>query len=245
MISIIVFPTCMLIFSLVVVRMNFYNNLSDFYKLVAALPIISSFVIVQWATVGRKFKRFKAFEHTKTQILHRDFNNFLQVYKNVNYEFRVNIMLVKRRLLCKYEPQEKNRDKTKISFLPKVFNVVWSSPNMDFHPDKAIQFTTNQAVCGESYRTGNIKLADLTVDNPEGYNLNNRQLAATKNVKVILSCPIWEMDFDTLRPSSKKIGVVNIDSKCEGVEEFMKNQDNMQYMAEKIQTWSKLCSLLY
>ena len=111
--------------------------------------------------------------------------------------------------------------------------------------DRNLRFTTNQGVCGEAYRERGIKSANLTVKNPATYNLCKEQIEKTKDLKLVISCPIRKIDEDTLELTHKVIGVVNFDSKSVGSEKLESQKLNRDEIIKKIYSYSELCSRLF
>lgn len=116
---------------------------------------------------------------------------------------------------------------------------------MELHGDRDLKLTINQGVCGEAARTQRIHFADLTVVHPSSYNLSKSQLEKTKDLIFVMSCPILELDFDTLRSTKRVIGAVNFDSKSVGSERILKDSVLLKQTYDKIKRLSDLCSLLF
>jgi len=211
-------------------------------QLIIVFVIASFFIINQTWSVYLPFRRFDAFERTKLSFLDREFDGLFEKYRETGFDLRANVMLVKRTFLIRKEPKPKNSNRKKLSFLAKRFYFFWVSSNMHYHEDRNLSLTVNQGICGEAYRAGGIKTADLTVEAPATYNLCQEQLEQTKEVKFVLSCPICEMDFRDFRLKDKTIGVVNFDSRSEGSEVLINNHDYLGDLTSRIQAFSNLCS---
>jgi len=211
-------------------------------QLIIVFVIVSLFIINQIWSVYLPFRRFHVFDRTKLSLLDKEFDDLSEKYRGTGFDLRANVMLVKRTFLIRKEPKPKNPNKNKLSFLAKRFYFFWASSNMQYHEDRNLHLTVNQGVCGEAYRDGGIKTADLTVEAPATYNLCQEQLEQTKEVKFVLSCPICEMNYESFRLKDKPIGVVNFDSRSEGSEVLINNHDYLRDLTSRIQAFSNLCS---
>jgi len=201
--------------------------------------IILLFLLNQLQSVYFPFKRL---EITRLNLLDQQCEVLIKEANRAGFELRINVMLAKHKFLFRKEPKYDEQGKRKLTLLGKRFDFFWVSPNMNFYEDRNLRLTTNQGVCGEAYRSGGIKMADLIVENPATYNLCKEQIEKTKELIFILSCPIRRLDYRTDRLRDKIIGVVNFDSRTEGVEEFINDDVFLNDLTEKIVGFSVLCS---
>jgi hypothetical protein len=68
------------------------------------------------------------------------------------------------------------------------------------------------------------------------------QLEKTKNVKFIVSMPVFELDMETNKVTDKLIGVLNLDSLDT---EFKNIQDILPEIIKEMSDLSKIISLLF
>jgi len=215
-------------------------------QLIVGVVLVSLFVWNQILAVQRSFRRFLRFEKTKLRFLDQDAERMISEYKKHDIELRINVMLLERAIVTRQEPTRKNPQGRKTRFFTKRFESAWTSENMKYDGDRDLRLTVNQGVCGEAARTKEVKAADLTVENPASYNLSGSQLEKTKDLRFVISCPIFEVDFDTFRPTKRVIGVVNLDSKSIGSEKILGSGSLMlKETVARIKVLSDLCAQLF
>ena len=251
-IMIILVPTLLFIVQIILSFPSIYSYLSKLAKdlkldqsiiqIAIGLILIILFIIHQCNSVLRPFNKF---EKTKLKFLDKDSSDMIKEYESHGYQLRINVMLAKRSFLGHSEPKKKNKEKKKISFFPNKFKIIWTSENMRYHEDKELNLTTNQGVCGEAFKNKAIKMANLMIKNPEEYNLNREQLEKTKNLKFVLSCPIYEIDYMNLRFTNKVLGIVNFDGTSPGSEQLIMNQKDLEILTLKLKAFSEICSNLF
>lgn len=166
------------------------------------LLLLFIFIINQYFSNQKPYKKFLAFEETKIHLLDENIKGFIKDYENKGLILRVNIMIQK----YKY-----SKFIFKKHFLKTVYNI-----NMEYDPDKNLNLFTNQGVVGKAIKEG-ITFFDLTTLNNEELektlNLTKDQIEKTIGLKFVLSIPIYEKDIKTNQSLDKILGAVNIDSK--------------------------------
>jgi hypothetical protein len=173
-----------------------------------------------------------------------------KVYKNAGIQFNVNIMLTKTVLLRSIEPKKDNSGKAKLSFMIKVFNVIWS------HPDgvhEKLTISINQGVCGAAYLDGTatsytqIKGASFEGQgNQESFNFTAKQKEITKGLTMVACCPLVIVNRGKKSQVRTKIGVLNVESKSPGagalIEDPAKQKSFYQQIANLAVLYTNLCS---
>lgn len=207
--------------------------------------LIVLFAVNQWLAVLKPFDKFARFERTKLQLLGERGNYLTDAYADKDFAIRANLMLAKRVAVNSSEPRRGNPEKTKVRLFPEVFDMVWSTPSVRFDGDLHLHLTTRQGVSGQAYRGRKIHLADLTVEDAAEYGLNPEQLRMTAPLKFVLSCPVYEVAGETLRPSKKVIGVVNFDSRQAGSEALVRDKRHLAALTERIMAFSEFASHLF
>ena len=208
-------------------------------QLTIGIVIIFLFLLNQLQSVYFPFKRW---EITRLNLLDQQSEVLIKQANEAGFELRINVMLAKRKFFFRKELKDDEPDKRKLTLFGKRFDFFWVTSNMNFHEDRNLRLTTNQGVCGEAYRNGGIKIADLTVENPATYDLCEEQREKTKDLIFILSCPIRKLDHRTDRLRDKVIGVVNFDSRTEGVEALINDDEFLNDLTAKIVGFSVFCS---
>lgn len=174
----------------------------------------------------------------------RYINPILIQYRQQGVEIRINIMLKKFHLFHHKEPRKKDDTKNRITMCSYVLHTFWKSTNMNHSGDKNIRLTINQGVCGMAIREEAIQSFVLTPENIKEFNLNAKQLKKTKDIKFIMSYPIFEPEINKLKNKNKILGVVNIDSTVPGSEILITKTIHREELAEKIYAISDYCSFL-
>ena len=221
---------------------NQSNSATTIYPFGIAFAILILFIVNQWFKIQKPYNKFKAFERSRSALLDTFTKEIIERYNA--HDLRLNVMIAKRNFYKKLEPKKNNPDKKKKSFFCKTSQIVWKS-NMDYDADENLELTVNQGVCGLAFQEGQIKTADMTVEKPNTYNLNKEQIDKTKELKVIISCPIFQLNYDTIKRTAKRIGVVNIDSKKSGSEIIINDTELRNQIIEDITKISGFCSIIY
>lgn len=179
--------------------------------------------------------------YTQYQLIYRPSIKFTEARKYIFDAFipmivgeeqasiRINIMKSKKKffgLFSKLEPMyrygflSKHRDYHLIFWCSKPFN--WAQGNS-----------------GLAYINEKPKFADLTIQNPEEYNLSKKKKAKTEDIKGIISLPVFEVPNENSTP--RTIGVINIDT---GDEEIVKKwREDEQYLDKVINESEELVQL--
>lgn len=230
-----------------------YNNKSvlenplsiiSFYKdniglFIISVSVILFFIGYQFFVISKPYRRFKIFHNTRSKLISVYAEIIQEELRNKKIELRINVMIPK---VMFYSNGD---NKNKFKFFRKEFVSIWTSDNMQFEEDRELKLTINQGVCGEAFRSKSFKFADLTVENPEDYNLNENQIEKTKDLKYIFSCPIKKIEEKDLTSNPQKvIGVINFDSKSEDVGIITENDYIFKSISKKIKSFSYLCSYI-
>lgn len=203
---------------------------------IISVIFIIIFILFQFCYVYRPYRKFKMFEKIKWGFLDDMYLGLSKIYKRNRVDLRINVMV----------PLRKNKmgKDGKLYLFKKRFFTLWNSKNMDYDSDCHISLMLNQGVCGEAYKIRGRVAADMTIENPDSYNLCPDQIERTKDLKFIVSTPIFEQDEENLRKSDKIIGVVNFDSKSPGSEKLVKDIKHAKTFYKKTRAFADLCSKL-
>ena len=215
-------------------------------QLIIAVVFVLVFGLNHIFSVWIPFKRFQDFDKTKLNLLDRESKKVINAYNEKGYSLRINVMLTRHAIISNLEPKEASKPHSKkLLFCPKLLKFHWVSRTMELEGDKQMILTANQGIAGEAYRTGEIRAADFTNTGPSNYNLNAEQLERTRNLKMVISCPIWEYDHERQRFADKIRGVVNFDSKSHQSEKLVTDDIYFSDLKERIYAFSTLCSYIF
>lgn len=144
---------------------------------------------------------------------------------NTGFDVSLNIMIPSRKFFSRSEPK-------KISFFPKVFEVVWGYGTHQ-HVNSRLKFTTNQGACGMAYRREDFFSVDLEKeveikDVRTKFNITDEQLELTKDVTMVVCCPILIIKKTVETRKTKIIGVLNLECRMNGLGELLKVEPEMQ-----------------
>lgn len=203
-------------------------------QVIIAAVLLLFFFFNQFCNVYRPFKKFIKFERNKWGFLDDRADDLLKIYKRQKVDLRINLMIPKRKFRIK-----KNG---KFYLLKKRFYTLWNSSNMDYEKDCHLSLMIDQGVCGEAYNNRGRVAADMTVQDPAKYNLCSEQIDLTKDLKIIVSTPIFEQDEENLRKTEKIIGIVNFDSESPGSEKLIKDVRRAKTFITKTNAFADLCS---
>jgi hypothetical protein len=203
-------------------------------QIIIAVVLLLFFFLNQLCNVYRPFRRFKKIDKNKWGFLDDKANDLLNIYKRYGVDLRINLMIPRHKIL--------NKKDEKTFLFKKRFFTQWNSHNMDYETDCHLSLMTDQGVCGEAYKTKGRVAADLTVQDPSGFNLCHEQINKTKELKFITSTPIFEQNEENLRKTDKIIGVVNFDSKSPGSEKLIKDVRRAKTFINKTNAFADLCS---
>lgn len=183
------------------------NDFNFQIQIYAAFILIILFFLNHFFSITKPFKRLQKFDTVKFDIIEKDVVKFIEEYKEMQIDLRVNIMQIKRKFFGFHKCK-----KYWIPFIGvKYFKFIYTY-NMDHDIDKKLKLSLQQGACSQVFDEGVI-LTDLTVENVFSFNLRENQKKLAKDIKFILSAPIWQLDYDTKKLTDKIIGVINIDSK--------------------------------
>ena len=240
-------PLFLLIFNVIInyPKVSEKIKISENSQLIIGIVIIVFFGVYYFLDSFLPIQRYEEYIKKRHRILDSFAESLLKSYEQDGHQLRMNIMLAKPYILRSLEPSKKKPNVTALHLWGKLFKFIWTK-NMVFHGQIQLILTTRQGCCGEAYQTGQISLADLTVQNPTRFNLNKDQIDMTKNIRFVLSCPLHKWDTKTQRiDSSKIIGVVNIDSIQSGDEIIIQNIGSLTDLTIRLKEFSKFCSLLF
>ncbi len=141
------------------------------------------------------------------------------------------------------EPRKRNAGKTKISVLPKVFEVIWYSGN--YIPNKELVITTKQGTCGSAYRSADkVKAAEFVSGETYNFNFTQKQKDLTKDLVIVASYRIPDEKKTPEKKTSKGIGVVNFESESERSEMLILVKAQQKIFYEDIAVFANICSKL-
>ncbi|MFZ1946128.1 MAG: hypothetical protein WAW06_01115 [bacterium] len=179
-------------------------------------------------------------------------------------DLRINVMEAKWTLLTRSEPKAmagdsvaKMRDNapfigrsltlgkrgTRVTMATYRLKTFWLRKDTPIYGDEHLELTVNQGACGLAFRRSKPVVADLTIDEPEIYNLTSSQISSTRDLKFVVSCPIFKLDRNS-RPTKRVIGVVNLDCRDSNAEHLVQREDTRDDLVERATAFSRLCSCL-
>jgi hypothetical protein len=134
----------------------------------------------------------------------------------------------------------------------KSLNIIYDAFVKDDHPDKFMEMTYMQGVCGDAVRKGKSSYADISDPERPAFGLTPEQLRKTEHVTFVISVPIKKA---VTGPDGKThltdeiIGVVNFDSGKPDPENFYRNtmvedEPLLKRQLEALQEISEYCSRL-
>lgn len=156
-------------------------------------------------------------------------------------DLHFNIMIPKRKFLCKINPSKSDHSKTEFSFFPKVFKVIWSYGH---HVNSKLKFTVEQGSCGQAYNDEDccgFDLEALLKNAPKGsnpifqkFNLSQKQIDLTSSVTMVASCPIVLKKNGTDSQHVKIIGVLNVESRTTNAGKLIENETTRRILYESL-----------
>lgn len=202
---------------------NFWKYLnSDLFRYYLVIFIFVSFIFViyQLLYLRRPIKRFQKVEIFTIERLNEFCDELSNIYsQQLGINLRINVMRLKRQVIFLHK---------KFPFIKlfrKVLIIEYPLKNMDHDTDKNVIFSINQGVCGKAVQEGTV-YADLSKVHPSAYNLDKNQIEMTKDLKFIMSTPVFEYDLETRRIGKKIIGVVNFDTKSHIIVQLLQQAKN-------------------
>jgi hypothetical protein len=215
------------------------------------MPYIISGILVigtlfnYYLTVFSPYKILEKLGKKKWQIL-AERMAMLNADYGGKYSFNCNIMIPKTRCCYRLEPSTKDGNKLKFTMVGKIFKVIWASDGSGVHPK--LKITVNQGACGDAYTNGaattpqNIKGAILTPDRLKEYEFkfNEQQKKLTKDLIIVVSCPLIIKEKGMKDETLKRIGVLNIESKVPASEILLTDTEQQKEFYVKIAALSNL-----
>ncbi len=128
--------------------------------------------------------------------------------------------------------------------LVPIYRWGYQRQNRDYHLIMSASriFNTFKGNCGLAFLEEEPQLANLTVENPFNYNLSKSEIKKTKDIKGIISVPIFEAPNGNRTP--KAIGVISIDTNNQDVlDKWVNDPDRVQEIVSKIEDHAKLASI--
>ncbi len=207
-------------------QLNFFSYV---LKILFVLLAIAIFLIYNLTAVMGTLNKFIQFDTIRPDIIGKLVEESLNIFKELGIEFRVNVMLVKFKIIVW---------KRFIKFLrpfifQKQFKTVYHY-NMEHDRDKDLGLITKQGVAGLAYNDpeGKHRIVDFMNVDRKFFKLDKDQLDRTKSIKFVISTPILKWNHETGKLTDKVIGVVNIDSRNNSfkiIQEKVVIEDLVQY----------------
>ncbi len=178
----------------------------------AQLFIIGLLIIVTiynyYITVISPYRELQAMKKKRWNKLNEKAEEIVKTLKvATNFDLSFNIMIPRRKFFCRLEPKG-------LTFFPKVFTVVWGYGTHRVHSH--LRLTTNQGVCGMSYRYEDFYAFDLEGMRKENknladeFNMTNKQIQLTEKGMIVASYPIFQKEDEPDGQKTEIIGVLNL-----------------------------------
>lgn|SRR5690606_10898828 len=212
------------------------------------LAITVLFAINQWFFVDRPYTRSQRFESLRLNLIQQRVAPLVErIRRETGVTVRVNVMMSRRRLVSRSEPGPNGRRPPawalwRLTWLRQHLSPMWRTKGMQHHRDHSVTFSVAQGACGKAYRTKEVVVADLTVDDPASFGLNAEQIERTQDLRFVISFPIRILDLDTLQTTDRVAGVVNIDSRDPESERLVQDDTEWRRLVAHAQDISELCS---
>lgn len=190
---------------------------SPLFKIYCAGFIIITilFIVLQWFLYGKAIKRNKFIEKKDIEELSSTADDIITFFKSrYKVTIRINIMIAERNL--KFKRRVKYIDEEKIQkqwvFLKKHLEIKWDK-GMQYQPDSALSFYGDEGLCGTVFTSHQTPKHFFAPELAEAVKLTTLQFEKAQDLNFLISCPIYELDYDTESLNmSKKIGVANFDT---------------------------------
>ena len=203
---------------------------------VAAATVFNHFI-----TVISPFKKYEKIEKNKWSMLGLVTSSFQDDYFKKN-KLSGNVMIIKRCLLNKRQPNKKNPSKVCYNIFQRIFKVIWTYDGKPI--DKRLAFTIKQGSSGLAYSYGKPVLIDLKSDGMDELNLSESQKKAASNLEFIISCPIFALDERYNTFSSNIIGILNISTSHPNSRHLIEKPEDRITLTNTVMDFSKICSLI-
>lgn len=198
-------------------------------------------VIIHIINVISPFKKYEKIEKNKWVMIDLVINSFNDNFFKKN-RLAVNVMICKRCFFNQRMPHKKDNTKPAYHFFQKIFKVIWS---FDGNPiDKRLVFTTKQGVSGLAFAYGKPVLIDVKNDGDSELNLSEAQKKAIANLEFIISCPIFALDEQYGKLSTKIIGILNVSCSHSHSRVLIEKPEDRSNLTTKVMDFSKICSLI-
>jgi hypothetical protein len=232
-------------------------------QMLVGLGFVGAFMINQVVSVYMPHRKLQG---AVPEVL-RTMGELVQdVYRQESIDIRINVLVADWVLWAKKEPRNIAPEKLakmktehaaltghsfaigkgdkKVTLFTHQFDTYWIQRNRHARGDECLDLLVNQGACGLAFRSRKTVAADLVGEDAEIYNLCAEQIAVTRDLKFVLSQPIFKLKRNAVI-SKRVIGVVNFDSRTEGSERLIRDDKAREIMVRRAEAFSDLCSRLF
>lgn len=190
-------------------------------------PVVSNFIeysvlagtaFIYYFSILSPHRKYEKAVKSKWDAMEKLSKRLDEDYQGV-YKFGINVMLTRIAFFYSIEPKPGAPDKQKFSLYGRIFRVARELVGDPIH--EKFKLTINQGVCGSVYREGketskdyikgSILLPELVGE--KNFNFSTKQKEYTKDLILVVSCPLIlnKKEGDSFK--RKKIGVLNVESR--------------------------------
>lgn len=215
----------------------------DYGPLYAGIAIVGLTILSQFITVVSPFKKYEKWAKNKWYILKLEGDKLIKKYKDQEQvSLSLNIMVPRFRMFYFINPWKSNQKKYRFSFCGWVFKDIWNLGSS--RVNKQLKITTKQGVCGRAFKNGNIYGAEFVTKTLPIFNFNEKQIRLTKDLKIVISCPITVVEDTAELQSGKIVGVLNAESDSFGSEQLILDPVKRAILYNELVALSTICSKL-
>jgi hypothetical protein len=247
-------PLAVFVFELAVLRalshdsvrawLSGWTGVSPFWVEVSAwVVLVGTFAFLQHQSVYLPRRTAERLKRGRRKVLSSFADDILDFYREDDIELRMNVMMPRQVwLYSRIEPKVGDSNKRTWRWRPKLLEPFWTTHERG--PDANLRFTENQGAAGDTYRSGDHTVVDLTVEDPAKYNLNADQLQKTEKLRFVASFPVFRFQRGERTLDREIIAVLNIDSISEGAERLIQDENSETYqdLMDHADDFAVLCS---
>ena len=186
------------------------------------------------------FKKYEKLEKNKWILFDRLVDDFVKQYDEKAVKLRLNIMVPERKYAYQLEPSKNEPEQLRRSWVGQIFKVVWYSKNANVN--RKLRLTINQGICGKAYQEGDIFGKDFTQPDVSTFNLSKFQLEIVRDLRMLISAPIFEPDsMYNNKPSDKIVGVLNVESLSINSPNLLSKEADRVKIYEEIASLATVC----
>lgn len=212
---------------------------------------IGGTLFIYFFSIVSPYKLYQKLAKRKWEIMKSQCQRIEKDYGS-KYKFSYNIMLVRNSTFHFLEPFKPNTGgrlnivwkSKKLSWNGQILKCAWCEGNDGVHED--LKISVNQGICGKAFKESKnaSEVMGIFVDAFDS-NFNEDQKNKTKDVIFVASCPLIIKEKDENEEATKRVGVLNFETRVPAIADLIADPKEMDKFYEKIANLANIYANLH